>query len=526
MYLKGKKILVLILIFVFCLSLMACNNTEQAAEDGEFIYTIACETGDWGAPSPHKHYSRGPGYVRMSLVFDTLIWKDEKGFVPALAKDWQYNEQENYYLFSLQDEALWHDGQKISADDVVFTFKYMEEKPYTWVDFSIIKNIEKINDKQVKISLKEKFAPFLSNVAGTVPILPKHIYEDIEDPISYSKPEAFIGSGPFKLVDYNKEQGTYLYEAFADYYFGKPEVDKIKFVKVSTEMVTAALLKGEVDAASVPPEMLDKLKEKGLKPVLSDHQGIVKLMFNHQKAPFNNLKFRQAIAYAIDRDELVNISQRGYALKGNPGFMSPDSPWYNSQVEQYPYDPEKAKKLLGELGYQYENGSLIKDGEKLTLELLTKGKMKRDAELIQKQLKEIGIELELKTLEDKTADSMITNWNFDIALNSHGGLGGDPFMFNRFVRGEGFNSIRYFQNEELNKLLDEQVTLLNEEERKEALFKIQEIFAQEVPFISLYYPDWYWAHDNRVDLFFTPEGIASGVPIPLNKLSFVRSANL
>ena len=166
-----------LLLLLFC--------TAQAIDDGDVeVLTIADYTGDWGYPSPYGHYSRGPGYIRMSLIFDTLVWKDENGIVPALAESWQM-EGDDVYTFNLRDDVLWHDGEKLTAQDVVFTIDYIKEHPYIWVSSDIIKTAEAVDDHTVRISLKKPYAPFLDAVAGTLPILPEHIYEGVDNPADF-----------------------------------------------------------------------------------------------------------------------------------------------------------------------------------------------------------------------------------------------------------------------------------------------------------------------------------------------------
>ena len=142
-------------------------------------YTIADPTGDWGYPSPYLRYSRGPGYIRSSFIFDTLIWKNQDGFIPALAKEWSYNETENAYTFKLQQNARWHDGEPFTPEDVAFTIEYMKEHPdpfVTIVGASGVSRTEIINDHTIKLYLESKYAPFLYAIAGTMTILPKHIW--------------------------------------------------------------------------------------------------------------------------------------------------------------------------------------------------------------------------------------------------------------------------------------------------------------------------------------------------------------
>ena len=162
------------------LLLLILCSTAPAADETVDVLTIADATGDWGFPSPYAHYSRGPGYVRMSLIFDTLIWKDENGFVPALAEKWEYLNDEKAYVFHLREGVTWNDGEPFTAQDVAFTVQYIKDHPYSWVDSSIIETAEATDDKTVKITLKKDYAPFLDQVAGTLPIMPEHVYKRCE----------------------------------------------------------------------------------------------------------------------------------------------------------------------------------------------------------------------------------------------------------------------------------------------------------------------------------------------------------
>ena len=497
------------------------SSACSPAPAGESTYAIADPTGDWGYPSPYAHYSRGPGYTRMSLVFDTLVWKDEAGFIPALAEEWQYVEAENAYIFKLWKDAIWHDGTKFTAEDVAFTIDYTKEHPYQWVDPGIVTAAEVVNEYTVKLYLKEPYAPFLNDVAGTQPILPKHIWEGVEEPEKFLAPEAVVGTGPYRLVDYSKEHGTYLYKAYDKHYLGKPEVDRLKFVKVSEPMVPAALKEGSVNAGSIPPEVAEEMRDSGFTVLRAPYGWNAKLMINHTKQPLSTKEFRQALAYAIDREALVEITQRGHALAGSPGMMPPDSEWYNPDIQTYKHDPAKAQQLLEGLGYRLENGYFRKVGTELKLELITEARFKAVGQFVKQQLEEIGIKVDFLTLEGKTVDAKVLNWQFDLSIYGHGGLY-EPSILNRVITGKGFNSARYQANETLNQLLAAQLTEMDHEQRKALVSHTQAIYAEELPALTLYYPNWYWAHDGSVELYYTQGGIASGVPIPLNKMAFME----
>jgi peptide/nickel transport system substrate-binding protein len=506
------------------LLLLIVSSTVLAADETVDVLTIADTTGDWGFPSPYGHYSRGPGYVRMSLIFDTLIWKDQNGFVPALAEKWEYLPDEKAYVFHLRKGVTWNDGEPFSAKDVAFTYQYIKAHPYNWVDSSIVENAEAPDDVTVKITLTKDYAPFLDQVAGTLPIMPEHIYKDVSDPASFNDPKALTGTGPFKLVNYDKTLGTYLYEANDGYYQGAPRVKQIKFVKVNVEMSAAALKKGDVDAATVPGEIVEDLKKDGFTVVEGSHDWVAKIMVNHKKAPFSDPKFRQALYYAIDRQDLVDTGLRGYGLAGSAGLYASDNQWYNPDQMQYSYDPAKAGKLLEGLGYEKKEGSqyYTKISKPEEIEILVTATTERQGELIAKQLDQAGIKVNLRSVDSKTLDSKVSGWQFDLALSGHGGLGGDPAILNKVVLDQkSFNSARYDEDSELNDLLESQVEEMDPEKRKDMVDSTQEVMAQDLPALPLYYTDTYWASNDKVSYYYTYGGVGSGVPIALNKMIFV-----
>ncbi|TWH51636.1 ABC transporter substrate-binding protein [Sporomusa sp. KB1] len=530
---RNKHILVATLLAV-CLTLLVLGCGGSAGPDSlvaqDQVYTIADATGDYGFPSPFAHYSRGPGYIRMSMIFDTLLWKDADGYVPALAAKWDYLASENAYLFHLNNTATWHDGKKVTVDDVLFTFDYLKKFPYQTTNISMIKTVEAIDSSTVKITLSHPHAPFLDQVAGTIPILPRHIWQNITNPAQFRQPEALIGSGPFKLVDYNKEQGSYLYEAYEGYYQGNPKFKQLKFIKMNVEMATAALKQHQIDITQIPPELVKPLEQTGLKILTMPHDWIAKLVINHQQEPFNSTEFRQALAYAIDRKALIDTTLRGQALPGNPGLIPPDSQWYNPALaEMYLYSPDSAGKLLAKLGYNKSGSYWEKNGQPLEIELLVTAKAgipgspgERQGEFIKVQLEQFGIKVNLKALEGKTLDNRINEGEFELALNGHGGLGADPDFLTNMIVGKGFNSAHYHQNQTLTTLLAKQASLMDNAARKQLFAEIQTVFAADVPALALYYPTWYYAYSNRANLYFTKQGIGSGAPIPLNKMSFVK----
>jgi peptide/nickel transport system substrate-binding protein len=477
---------------------------------GETVYTIGDTTGDWGMPAPYLHYSRGPGYVRMSLVFDSLLWKDRGGLVGLLAREWSYDKKGNAYIFTLRDNVRWHDGTPFTPDDVVFTFEYYKKYPYQFADISnIVKKVERLGQNKIKISLSYPYAPFLTNIAGTIPIIPRHIYKDIQNPLQFADPRCVIGTGPFILKTYDKASGLYIFEANKDYYLGNVRVDQLRIVKVNNQVIPSLLTSGQLDAAGIAPEMVPGLKEKGLNIIKSTYDWNAKLVFNHKRYPFSDVRFRKAVAYAIDRERIVKIALRGNGRVGSPGILSPDNPYYTEGLEEYRQDIEKSKELLSKVNY-------TKD-----ITIIYAQNFDQCAQLIKEDLTRAGLKVTLKSMEQKTVDALINNWRFDIAISGHGGLGGDPDILYRVILGSGFNSARYYSNKRLTELLLKQRFTLDDELRRRLIGEIQKIYADEIPTLTLYYPDSYWAFNNRIELYYVKGGLGNGVPIPLNKLAFV-----
>ena len=153
-----------------------------------------------------------------------------------------------------------------------------------------------------------------------MPILPRHIWQGVKEPKKFDDPKSFIGSGPYVFRDFNKAKGSYLFEAFKDYYQGKPKADRLIYVRSGKALIS--LLTGQVDLANIQPEMAATLKKKGMEVIENERGWNKKLMINHKKAPFNQRAFRQALAYAIDRQEIIDKAHRGLASPASYGLLT------------------------------------------------------------------------------------------------------------------------------------------------------------------------------------------------------------
>jgi len=524
-----KKFMV---IFVFIIAFFI-SPFAALAQDKLNEIRIADSKGDWGYPNPYRHYPRGPGYIRMSFVFDTLVWKDDNGYIPALARTWRYDPDSLSFIFELREDVKWHDGQPFSAKDVVFTVYYFKKHPYNWVPMEDVAGAEAQGPCKVVIKLAKPYAPFLAYVGGTMPIIPKHIWEKVDDPRRYNNPKAFMGCGPFKFIDFHKAKGTYLYKANKDYYLGSPKVERLIYIKAGNPLMT--LLSGKADLVNIKPDMAKPLKDKGMVIVENPRGWNKKLMINHRKPPFNKKLFRKVLAHAIDQQEIIDKAHRGFGSPASFGLMSPDHEFYNSNTPTYKPDKDKTVRILETLGYgKNAEGMYEKEGRLLKIELLAsnitmagESVADRDGEVIKRQLEHAGIKVDLINLEQATTDGRVRKWEFDLAVSGHGGLLGDAKILNRMISPEvagSVNSARYGANKELLQLLKAQMAEMDIERRKALVYKIQEIYADELPAISLYYPAGMAAYNPKkgIKWYYTKSGIALGIPIPQNKMSLIK----
>ncbi|MGB9887817.1 MAG: ABC transporter substrate-binding protein [Moorellales bacterium] len=535
---KQKRLALTLVTGLMVLTLLAAGCGTQPSPSSETGATPATEVaelrlpgGDWGLPTPFTFYPRGPGYVHLSLIYDTLIWKDDKGVIPWLAEKWEPDARATTWTFTLRPGLKWQDGRPLTARDVAFTFRYLKEHPVEWFNLGMIQSVEARDERTVVFTLKQPHMPFLQQVAGNVPVIPEHVWAQVADPRQEARPELVMGSGPYKLVSYDQSQGAYAYEANPDFFLGPPRVKKLLFVPAGDQV--AALQRGDVHAADIPATLAEQFRQDPRFEVLSGPAfWVLKLQFNPDKAPFNDVRVRRALAYAIDREELVRRAVPGGtagAKPGSPGFLPPDSSWHDPEVAGlYPPDPDKARSLLKEVGLFDRNGDgLAEDaaGKPARFTLLTQQNYTREAEVIKLMLREVGLECEVKALETKTLDGLIGAGQYELALTGHGGLGGDPAIISGFgvFRGGALSpgTPREAAYEELaQKLLTEPQT----ERRREICREMQRLYAQSLPCLPLYYPVWYFAYDPKVfsGWFFTAEGgIAVGIPMFYNKVAFV-----
>lgn len=259
------------------------------------------------------------------------------------------------------------------------------------------------------------------------------------------------------------------------------------------------------------------------------------LKFNMTQAPFDDVRFRRAVVQALDLQDMVDRILLGQGDPGGAGWISPANPWYNPDVTTYVHDPDQANALLDEMDLMDSDGDGVRelpDGTPLSYDLpFASFDSPRNGELIQSYLAEVGIEVKPISVDRGTRDDMATAGDYDMILVGHGGLGGDPdFMRTIFAsssRRQSFIRPHGFVNAQFDQLAERQLHESDPAQRAALVDQMQAILADQVPVMALYYPTRYWFYNADVldGWHYTPGGLASSIPMALDKGLFVAGGN-
>lgn len=486
---------------------------------------------DTGFPSPFAFSALGPGgVVRVSLLFDSLAWKDQNGVVPWLATSWEIPEDGQDLVFTLRPGVQWHDGRPFGAEDVAFSFGYYGAHPFSWADTSVVDSARAIDAQRVSVRLKRPFAPFVHDVAGVLPVVPRHIWANVDDPLKRADPTAAVGTGPFILQSYAEEHGAYLFGANPRFFAGRPAFDQLSYEVVPIEQEPVVLQSGRLHGALAMDFAVQQKFQSGRYRVLATQPfSVVRLVFNVQRPPFDRVEFRQALAYALDRRQIGERVAHGDVVVGSAGVIPPESPWFSANVTQYPFDPTRAAAMLDALGYTRGAAGQPRQtpqGAPLRVQLLADPNA-ADAELVQSMLSQVGIGVDLVTADPKTRTDRLQKLDFQMGLLQHIGVGGDPDFLRRWYAGQtanGFAQGNVLGDPAYTRLAEQQAAALDVEKRHGLVAEMQRLLSDDLPTLPLYYRRFYWIYDPRANdrWFNTWGGLMTGIPLADNKLALLR----
>lgn len=505
-------------------ALAAISAWPAAAQDASERLVITDASGDRGLLAPFVHQQRGPGYFYTTYVFDSLLDQDAAGkIVAGLASAWSCTDDGMSCDITLNPAARWHDGAPVTAEDVAFTFGYMTAHPYSWVSVANIDNAEVLSSDAVRVTLKRPDASFIPSTLVGLPILPQHIYQSVEAPEQFTAPEATIGSGPYKLVSFDKALRRYLFEANADYYRGAPRFGQLVIVEMTPEAAIAAAKAGEVDViGDLPFDLVDMAREAGLYVTTATSNHPVRLGFNH-RGLFSQTSLRRALAHVLDRQELVGIVYQDAAVVADLGYFQKGSPWRaDSEDAVYAHDEDQAAALFEAQGWSRgADGKWSNGGTPVVLRLMTDRSLSKLATALADQLEAFGIGVDLQILETAALQERAQSGEYDISLFASSTLG-DPGGIARRVLGPVWNSDGYADPDgKMKALLDAQSVAVDADARLQLLHQFQALYAEELPALMLANPIWASASNGKVEPRFLPDGVAIGIPMALPKSIFL-----
>jgi peptide/nickel transport system substrate-binding protein len=485
----------------------------QGKEGGVLIYGRG---GDSVSLDPAKE-TDGESLNVCDNIFDGLVQfkPGTTEVIPALAESWEVAADGRTYTFKLRPNVKFHDGTPFNADAVIFSFMRQNDPKHEafgyaknwsyWNDMgmpTLIKSITKTDDLTVKMELTRPEAPFLSNLAMQ--------FAAIVSPTAVRKfKEDFarnpVGTGPFRFVSWSQGERTVL-DAFQDLWGEKAKVARviIRTLPDSSARLNAFLAK-EIHIMNQPtPDQLATIRQRRPDAKILEIPGmnVGYLAFNVAKKPFDNVKVRQALNMAVNKDAIIKGIYAGMGMAAvNP--MPPTLWGYNKTLKPVEYNIEKAKSLLAEAGFP--------NGFKSNLLYLPVSRAympegKKVAEAIQADLKKIGVELTLSTYEWGTYLDKTKNGAHEMALLGWNGDNGDPDNFlHVLLSGENIkppaSNISFYDNQKVTQLLRDAKSLTSQAKRAKFYEEAQKLIQADAPWIPIAYSRVVVPTDARVSGF-------------------------
>ena len=442
-------------------------------------------------------------------VFNGLVRYDKDLKLEGeLAESWEISRDGKRITFHLRKGVKWHDGAPFTSDDVMFTYRRMID-PRTPTaygeDFKQVKRASAPDPHTFVVEYSRPFAPALASWG--MHVLPKHLLESHPDISKSPLNKKPVGTGPYRFVEWKTGEKV-VFDANPDYFEGKPYIARV-ITRVIPDQATMFLeLKtGGVDTMAVTPQQYVRETETAefrgnFNKYKYTASGYTYLGFRLSHPFFRDRRVRQAIAYAVDKKALIDGVLLGLGQEAT-GPYKPGTWAYNPNVRKYPHDPARAKALLAEAGWKEKDGVLVKDGQPFEFTVLTNAgndARAKTAAILQQNLAGVGIRMKIRTVEwaafinefiDKRKfDAVILGWN----------ITPDPDQFDIWHSSKtGPKELNHigFANSEVDRLLDEGRGTFDLEKRKKAYFRIQEILAEEQPYVFLYVPETLPVVHNR-----------------------------
>lgn len=438
-------------------------------------------------------------------IYSGLVKSDEGlKMAPDLAESWEVSPDGKSYTFHLLSGIKWQDGEDFTADDVLFTYDVVRDDKWLSVfpvssEYKNIEDITILDPSTVKFTLKESIVPYLERFA--LPILPKHLLEgqDLTTTEFWQKP---VGTGPFMFQSWKHAEELVL--AANENYFGPaPKVNTLRYIIVPDASARVSLLKtGEVDAIQIDPQTMKVLEnEPGIVVHSVPSAQWYSMNMPNKEWPFNIKEVRQAMGYAINKQQIVDTVFMGQGVPSY-GPINPKSWAYNPDIA-FSYDQEKAAQLLEQAGFKKgSDGILEKDGKKLEFEIryLSNDPVRKDIAIaVASDLGNLGIKA---SPAGRSRDEMkVEDWHNVVIRAGGNPMDPDDYNYKEFTSqfiGQGSLNLASYSNPEAEKLLETGRTTSNQDQRKQIYGELQKVLVDDMPTAFIAFGNTIYATSDKV----------------------------
>jgi peptide/nickel transport system substrate-binding protein len=431
-----------------------------------------------------------------SLIFDALLRRDEHlSVTPGLAERWEVPDPLTY-IFHLRRGVKFHDGRSLTSQDVKWTFDSLLQgrvRGTKSAAYRFVASVEARDDYTVIFHMKEPFSTLLWNLSeGAIGIVPYGSGAELS--------QHPIGSGPFRFVTAEMDKDVVI-ERNDAYWDQKPSLTRVRFAIVPDSTTRALeLRKGSADVAinAFGADIVLALeREPSLQVLHAPGTVLAYLAFNVRDPVLKDVRVRQAVASAIDREPLIHYLWRDFARPA-ASILPPESWAYDQGISALPHDSQRARDLLDAAGYRPVNGVRFH----LTMKTSTEESSRLLASILQQQLREVGIALDIHTFEFATFFSDVTRGAFEMYSLRWIGGNEDPDIFEYVFHSDKFTphgaNRSFYSNPRVDALIDRARSESDQTTRKQLYAEIQEVLARELPAINLWYFDNVLVHSRRV----------------------------
>jgi len=433
------------------------------------------------------------------LVYNGLIRYDKNLVLEGeLAESWEISEDNRTITFHLRPGVKWHDGAPFTSADVLFTYQvYVDPKtPTSYAEaYRQVTRAEAPDPLTFRVSYDRPYAPALASWG--VSILPKHLLAGVEitkSPLSRQP----VGTGPYRFIEWLPGEKLVL-EENPDYFEGRPYLKRVVYRIIpdqSTQFLE--LQSGGLDFMGLTPiQYQTQTDTAAFKRLFHKYRylafGYTYLGYNLKRPLFQDVRVRQALAFAINKQEIIDGVLLGLGKEAT-GPYKPDTWVYNPDVKRYPYDPDQARKLLAEAGWKDSDGDgvLDRNGENFSFTIVTnQGNDLRvkTGEILQRRFREVGVEVKLRVIEWASfLKEFINPGNFDATILGWTG-GPEPDQYNIWHSSKtGPRELNFigYKNTEVDEMLEKGRRTFDQSERKKYYDRFQAILAEEQPYTFLY----------------------------------------